>query len=312
MRTRCLGLAIVGLLLAGAASAQDCGAPAARDDGWAIAPPEAVGLDPARVCAIEGRLADGKANIHAVLVARNGTLVFERYFTGADEIWGRPTGTVTFDPETKHDVRSISKSVTSLVFGIALGPAAAATLDAPVFDFFPEYAGLRTPEKDRILVRHLLTMSAGLAWDETRPYTDPENSEIRMIRSTDPHRFVLEQPVALAAGQRYNYSGGSATLLAAIVEKISGRPFDDFARTALFEPLGITDTAWIKMPNSVTAAASGLRLKPRDLAKLGQLVLARGQWQGRLVAPATWIDQSIAPQISGASIYFYGYQWWLG
>lgn len=313
MRMRSLGLVLACLLLTTAARAEaPCEAPPARDDGWEVAAPDQVGFDAAQLCAITEKMDATKVNVHAVLVARRGKLVYERYRAGEDEAWGKPLGPVAFDADTQHDLRSISKSVTALLVGIALQDAPDRTLDAPVLDFYPQYAELRTPEKERITVRHLLTMSQGQTWDEFRPYSDPENSEVRLIRSPDAFRFALEQPVELPPGKRYNYSAASATLLMGIVEKLSGQAFEDFARSRLFEPLGIKDFTWTKMPNGATAAASGLRLKPRDLVKLGQLVLARGEWQGKPVVPAYWIEASTTPQINGASIYFYGFQWWLG
>jgi CubicO group peptidase (beta-lactamase class C family) len=313
MPLRCLGLAIAFLLLlAGPMRAEDCAAPQERDDGWAVAAPDTVGLDPARICAIAARLTEANANVHSVLVARHGKLVFEHYRAGEDESLGRSLGTVAYAADVAHDLRSISKSVTSLLVGIALEGAPDRTLDAPVLDFFPQYAELRTPEKERITVRHLLTMSAGLAWDESKPYSDPTNSERMLIAAPDAYRYALEQPVVGPPGTHYNYSGAGATLLSGIVEKLTGQNFVDFARAKLFAPLGITDMTWTKMPNGVIAAASGLRLRPRDVAKIGQLVLARGQWQGQEVVPAYWIEASITPQIHGASVYFYGYQWWLG
>jgi CubicO group peptidase (beta-lactamase class C family) len=310
---RCLGLVIALLGLSGPLAAQDCAAPAARDDGWAVAAPDTVGLDPARICAIADRLADANVNVHSVLVVRQGKLVFEHYRSGEDEITGRPVGTVAYAADIPHDLRSISKSVTSLLVGIALESAPDRTLDAPVLDFFPQYPELRTPEKERITVRHLLTMSAGLAWDESsRPYSDPANSERILIAAPDAYRYALEQPVAQPPGTHYQYNSGGSTLLVGVIEKLSGQSFPDFAREKLFAPLGITDTVWAKLPNGVAAAASGLRLRPRDLAKIGQLVLARGEWQGKQIVPAYWIDASITPQINGATIFFYGYQWWLG
>ncbi|MBS0223330.1 MAG: serine hydrolase [Proteobacteria bacterium] len=117
----------------------------------------------------------------------------ERYFDGSDESWGRPLGVVKFAPDVKHDVKSVSKSATSLLIGIALAEGKFPALDSPVLDVFPEYADLATPEKERITFRHLLTMSAGLAWDEDRPYADPLNDEMRMLEAPDPFRYVLSR-----------------------------------------------------------------------------------------------------------------------
>ena len=151
-------------------------------------------------------------------------------------------------------------------------------------------------------------MSSGLAWDEKRPYSDPKNSEVQMARAEDPYRFALVQPVSSRPDAVWNYSGGSTQLLARVVEKASGKPIEDFAREALFEPLDITDIEWVWMPNGYVAAASGLRLRPRDMAKLGQLFLNGGEWNGRRIVSASWLQESALPRVSSS----YGYQWWNG
>jgi CubicO group peptidase (beta-lactamase class C family) len=297
-----------------AAAAAACGVPAARDDGWAVARPEDEGLDPGLLCGLAQRLqAPERPNLHAVLVVRHGRLVFEHYAAGEDESWGRPLGRVEHGPDDLHDQRSVSKSVTALLAGIAIGRGLIAGVDEPVTGFFPEYADLRTPERDRILLRHLLAMSTGLEWDEERhPYGDPLNSETGMSRSAEPYRFALEQPVVAPPGTRYKYSGGATALLAKIVAKAAGEPLEEFARTALFEPLGITAFEWRRLRNGDVAAASGLRLRPRDMAKIGQLVLQGGAWNGRQVVPATWIREMTTPKVTGQGAFLYGYQWWLG
>jgi CubicO group peptidase (beta-lactamase class C family) len=291
-----------------------CGAPVAIEDGWSIAPPDEIGFDPAALCQwTERRLATPRDNIHAILVVRHGQLVFEQYFTGDDERGGRPLGQVAYDRTMLHDLRSISKTVTSLLVGITLAQQPLASLDQPIFDFFPAYADLRTPDKARITLRHLLTMSMGLDWDETRtPYTDPNNSARRMTSAVDPYRYVLSESVVTPPGAKYNYSSGATALLGAILHKVTGQRLDELARTVLFEPLGITEFDWVKLPNGEPEASAGLRLKPRDMAKIGQLVLAHGLWHGRQIVPRDYIDEATAPQIQGAGTYFYGYQMWLG
>ncbi len=202
-------LLVVVLALATPAAAQEsgsCGRPATIDDGWSLAPPSDVGFDAAKLCGLDAFIAQWPtANIHAVVIVRRGKLVYERYYSGVDQNWGRPLGTVDYAPEMKHDLRSITKSVTSLLVGIARGEGKFPDLDASVIDQFPQYADLRTPENARITFRHLLTMSSGLKWDETTPYSDPANSERRMIASTDPVRYVFEQPIVAPPGSVYNY-----------------------------------------------------------------------------------------------------------
>ena len=144
-----------------------CGAPVALNDGWTLAAQAEVGLDAAKLCELDSFIAQWpEANIHAVVVVRNGKLVMERYFAGEDERWGDKLGRVTYGPEVKHDLRSISKSVTSLLVGIALGEGKFPALDSSVFDAFPDYADLRTPEKARITFRDLLPCRR--AWPGTR------------------------------------------------------------------------------------------------------------------------------------------------
>lgn len=291
-----------------------CGLPLVIADGWQNGDQGAAIANPERLCALRDKLAKSNSpSVHAVVVVRNGTLLFEHYRKGYDEKWGRPIGEVQYAADVKHDVRSISKSVVSLLVGIAIDRGLIRSVDEPVFTFFPEFASLRTSEKDRILVRHLLTMSSGIEWDERkRPYTDPENSEIKMIFAPDSYRYAFEQPMAAEPGKVWNYSGGSTTLLAAIVENVTGKPLFDFARESLFTPLGITDVEWRYMPNGQPAAASGLRLRPRDLAKVGQLFLNEGSWNGKQVVSTTWLRESIEPRFTVWTGNRYGYQWWLG
>jgi CubicO group peptidase (beta-lactamase class C family) len=291
----------------------DCGTPAALADGWEVAAPGAAGLDPAVLCGIGARFqAWTEANVHSVVVVRHGKLVYERYFSGPDERLGRPLGTVTFDATTKHDLRSITKSVVSLLLGIAIGKGEIAGVEQPVMPLLPEYADLRSPEKDKITLRDLLTMSQGLRWNEDLPYSDPNNNEVQMDDAPDPVRYTLSQPSETPPGQVFNYSGGGAIIISRLLREATGQPIDALASTELFEPLGITDFEWRPIASGEPAAASGLRLRPRDTVKLGQLVLDHGAWHGKQVVPADWIAAAITPQINGPLLWFYGYQFWLG
>ena len=291
----------------------DCGTPAQTGDGWQVATPPASGLDPALLCRIGPRFAAWtEADIHAILLVRHGKLVFEHYFTATDKPHWYSFGTITYEAATKHDLRSITKSVTSLILGIAIAKGQIAGIDQPVLPLFPEYADLRSPEKDRITLRHLLTMSQGLQWNEDLPYSNAANSEIQMDESPDPVRYAFAQPVDAPPGAVYNYSGGSATIIAALLHKAAGESLDTLARTELFEPLGISDVEWDRFGNGEPRPASGLLMRPRDLIKIGQLVLDHGAWQGKQIVPADWIAAATSPQINGQQLYFYGYQFWIG
>jgi CubicO group peptidase (beta-lactamase class C family) len=309
-RLACL---IVVLLLARPAQAQDCAPPPDLKDGWQVATPQSADMDAALLCSIGTRFDAWKeANAHAVLVLRRGQLVYEKYFTGEDQRWGAPLGKVAYDGSQRHDMRSISKSVVALLTGIALERGWIASLDQSVYAFFPEHADLRTPEKDAMTIRHLLMMASGLAWNENLPYSNPQNSERIMTTAPDRVRYVLEQPLSTLPGSQYNYSGGATTLLAAILRKVSGLRLDAMAKTLLFDPLDISEAEWVSYMDGEPIAASGLRLRPRDLARIGQMVLEQGQWRGRRIVSTGWIAAMTAPQINGDGLFFYGYQWWLG
>ena len=314
MRPTLVFTAVVMLpLLAGCAASVDPPREVAAGDGWRTASPESAGMDRARLDALTAAIRERRANVHAVLIERDGRLVYEQYFTGTDERWGDVLpGEIAFDRRTKHDLRSVSKSVTSALLGIALAGDTAA-LDRPILDFFPEHADLATPERRRVTLRHVLTMTAGLEWNEEISYRDPRNDEIRMTRSPDPARYVLGRPLVAEPGARWTYSGGTTHLLAEVIQRRTGKRLLDVAREALFEPLGITDVEWLGDLGATPAAASGLRMRPRDLAKFASLYLHEGRWNGRQVIPAAWVAASTIWAVPIASGEWgergYGYQW---
>ncbi|NOJ42597.1 serine hydrolase domain-containing protein [Bradyrhizobium australiense] len=324
---RHLGFAAVFMLAASGASAQlqefstgqrnlACGSPAAIGDGWPTATPESVGLESPRLCGIAARLVATNANVHAVVIVRHGTLVFEQYFPGYDEPWGLGSGPHDFDATTKQDMRSVSKSVISLLVGIAIDRELIKSADEPVVKFFPDYATLKSPGWDNITLRHLLTMSSGIQWDENRAWNDPQNDEPRLSSEADPFRYILSKPIAAPPDAAWTYNGGGTDLLGNIIERVSGKSLDGFAREALFAPLGISDWEWMKYRNERIASAVGLRLRPRDAAKIGQLVLNRGAWNGRQIVSPKWIEQSVTPRFQAigyfGGLFYYGQQWWMG
>jgi CubicO group peptidase (beta-lactamase class C family) len=293
-----------------------CGGPASIGDGWPTATPESVGLAGERLCGIAARLKEAEANVHAVIIVRHGKLVFEQYFPGYDEPWGMGEGRHDFDATTKHDMRSVSKSVVSLLVGIAIDRELIKSADEPVVKFFPDYSALKTAGWDNITLRHLLTMSSGIQWDENRPWKDPQNDEPHLGNEADPFRYVLSKPIAAPPDTVWNYNGGGTDLLGNIIERVSGKSLEAFAREALFTPLGISDWEWMKYRNEHVAAAAGLRLRPRDAAKIGQLVLNKGDWNGKQIVSAKWIEQSVTPRFQAlgyfGGLFFYGQQWWMG
>jgi CubicO group peptidase (beta-lactamase class C family) len=306
-------LAPLTALAVHAEPADGCGVPVARDDGWPVATVnEDKLIDRAALCGMADRLAAlSDPNIHAVLVARGGRMVFERYFRGGDEVKNRRVENVTFDADTLHDVKSVSKSVASLALGIAIDRGLIRSVDEPIFSFFPELSDLRTPENEGLRLAHALTMSMGLKWVEAIPDRNYDNDEVRMQMAWDPCRYVLGLPVIAPAGQEFLYNTGGLMLVSAIVRKATGRPLDEFARETLFGPLGITGFEWSRIRGD-SDAGGGLRLRPRDMAKIGQLVLAGGRWNGRQIVSKAWIETSTALKIKATDNQAYGYLWWLG
>jgi CubicO group peptidase (beta-lactamase class C family) len=268
-------------------------------------------VDQAALARLAGRLAL-HSNVHALLVARGGRTVFERYFSGPDEVMNRRVRDTIFDADTLHDMKSVTKSVASLALGVALDRGLIpGGLDRPLFDFFPELSDLRTPKKAGLLLHHAVTMTLGLRWIEAEPATEGNNDEDRMRRAEDPCRYVLGLPIVAPPGRDFFYNTGALALLATIFKGAVGRPLDDFAREVLFEPLGIKGTEWRHWKGEVDVGG-GLRLHPRDMIKLGQLVLQGGRWEGRQIVSPAWIEASTAPHVVASARYRYGYLWWLG
>jgi CubicO group peptidase (beta-lactamase class C family) len=286
------------------------------DDGIQLSSMSAEGIDSTIILSLDSSIQKGiYPNIHSLLIARNNKLVHEEYWDGKDESWGNDLGITIHAKDSLHDIRSISKSIVSACIGIALEKGQIKSVEQKVFDFFPEYAKLDTGLKLELSIKHLLTMSSGIAWNEDVPYDNPENSEIKMTRSPDPIAYVLSQPMDFPPGKVWKYNGGTTQLLAAIIEKTTGKPVDQFAKEYLFRPLGITNFEWVKYPGTnLPAAASGLRLRSRDLLKFGLLYYNKGNWGGQQIIPASWVDESIQSHVNrpgSGNTSGYGYQFWL-
>jgi CubicO group peptidase (beta-lactamase class C family) len=253
-------------------------------------------------------------NLHSVVVVRNGRLVFERYFEGVDTARGnRPMGVVSFKPDTLHDLRSVSKSIVGLLYGIALAAGKVPAPEDPLMRSFPEYADLAAdPARSRWTLHHVLTMTMGTDWNESMPYTNPANSETAMDMAPDRYRYILDRPVVTEPGQRWIYNGGATALLGRLIAKGTGKSLHAYAREVLFDPLGIGPTDWHADKAGELIAASGLRMTPRDLARIGELMLRGGVWDDRAVVPAEWIERCTTPVVPIDDKVQYGYQWYGG
>lgn len=251
--------------------------------------------------------------LHCVLAERGGQTVLESYGKGTDENWGRPLGEVAFDAGTLHDLRSVSKSIVSLLYGIALERGDVPRLDTPILDLFPDYQDLaREPERKLRTIEHAFAMTLGMEWDEARPYTDPENSEIAMEMAPDRFRYVLERPLVAEPGTHWVYSGGATALIGEILQRGTGKNLPDFANETLFRPLGINRFEWNAGKDGTHSPASGLRLTAPDLLKIGRMVLNNGVYEGRRVIPEAWLNASLRPVVATSEGLDYGYFWFCG
>jgi CubicO group peptidase (beta-lactamase class C family) len=287
---------------------------AAGPDWVRIAPADA-GFTPDLAARLDKLIADKRAwGLHGVVVVRDGRLVLERYFEAEDNARGRDLGKVAFKPETMHDMRSVSKSVVGLLYGIALAQGKVPAPEARLYAAFPEYADLAAAAgRDRLTIHHVLTMTMGTDWDESSiPYSNPANSEIAMDMAPDRFRYILERRVVMEPGKRWTYCGGATALLARIVAKGTGKPLHAFAREALFDPLGLGPTEWMAGTDGEPIAASGLRMSPRDMARIGMMMSSGGLVGDRRVVPASWLERCTAPIVAVDEVRRYGYHWYMG
>ena len=191
----------------------------------------------------------------------------------------------------------MSKSIVGLLYGIALAQGKVPPPEAPLFAAFPEYADLAADAgRDRLTIHHVLTMTMGTDWDESSlPYSDPANSEIAMDLAPDRYRYILERRVVMEPGKRWTYCGGATALLARLIAKGTGKPLHDFrarsaVRSARARPDGMGAEA-----KGEPFAASGLRMTPRDLARIGMMMANGGMAGDRRVVPAQWLARCTAP-----------------
>jgi len=278
------------------------------DDGWEPSTLETEGVDPKKINElIENILKGDIKNIHSILLVKNGKLIFEEYFYG-------------YNRDTKHIMYSASKSITSILVGIAMDQKMIPNVDQKAYAFLPEYKGTKwVDQKYDITLKHVLTMSAGIDWEDFKyPHHDARNSTGAMVRSGDWIKFVLDRDVIERPGDRFNYSDGLTMLLGVILKNSTGMYADGFAEKHLFTPLGISDYIWNQSPGGSVITAWGLSLKPRDMAKIGYLFLKNGRWNGKQIVSQKWVNESTKAHMTQAHMpdvalgSGYGYQWWCG
>lgn len=272
--------------------------PEITDDGWETGHiEEAVVKTTPLLSLMESIINNRVENIHGLLLVKNGKLVLEEYFEG----YGR---------KDLHLVASVTKSVNSILFGQLMEMGLIKDLDQPAYDFFPEYDNPEDIEaKKNIKIRHLLTMTAGLDWDYlSLPIESAEYPTRRMMVSSDPIGFILSRKVAAPPGRIYNYNDGLSVMLGEIIRRTSNMPVGEFAESRLFGPLGIRNYAWTRTKSGITETQGGLYLRPRDMCKIGQLILNGGRWKNKQIVSSAWLRESTSKHVKGDRVG-YGYQW---
>jgi CubicO group peptidase (beta-lactamase class C family) len=265
--------------------------------GWGTASPGSQGLDPRDLADAFDFVREHRIPIHSLQIVRHGYLVLDAYF------W-------PFEDGRTHDLASVTKSVTSTLVGIAIGEGRLSGVEQTLLPLFRgRPIADRDARKERITLAHLLTMTSGL---DCR-YAPNEITLRRMLASPDWARFVLDLPMADEPGSRYEYCSPGMHLLSAVISRATGQSALDFARRALFAPLGITDVAWPADPQGVSFGWGDLHLQPRDAAKLGYLWLHGGRWEGGQVVPAEYLRDAVRVHVhpSAGPEQEYGFGMWV-
>ncbi|WP_253944845.1 serine hydrolase [Paenibacillus sp. NEAU-GSW1] len=248
--------------------------------------PAEAGLDAAALERLEPLLAEWRMT--SVLIARGGQLAYEWHEKGEDSV---------------APLLSCTKSVLSSLIGIAIEEGRIAGVDQPISDYFGEAAD------PQIKIKHLLTMTAG--WD----WPDFDKRYKAMKASADPVGFVLDCDLVHEPGSAYAYNSGGSHLLSVILTKAVGCSALDYASSRLFQPMGFRQAKWTSR-RGINEGGTGLQLYSRDLAKFGQLFLQKGNWFGRSLLSADWIEQSTKPHHRALLNYeppiygAYGFHWW--
>lgn len=285
-----------------------------RSNTWNVASSESVDLSSAPLDAMrDAARTDAFRKIGSILVARHGKLVFEDYVDGS--------------MLTLRDTRSATKSVTSILIGIAIDKGLLSGVDAKVMSFFPDKQPVKNPDprKEEITIEDFLTMSSLLECDDNNQFST--GNEERMYLTEDYVKFTLDLPIKgfpswstrpedSPYGRSWCYCTAGTATLGGVLERATRMKVPEFADEYLFGPLGITSAEWQPTPSGLVMAGGGLRLTSRDLLKLGQLYLQGGLWNGKQVVSKRWVEDSIRPHARVEDTEYvkdteYGYLWWL-
>ena len=280
------------------------------NDRWATANPESVNLSAPYLQKMESAIRSGKfKKISSVLIARNGKLVYENYFDGSDA-------------SVLRDTRSATKTVTGTLLGIAIDKHLLSGVDASIMRFFPEKRPVQNPDprKEKMTISDFLTMSSLLECNDWNQFS--RGNEERMYLIEDYIKFTLDLPIKgfpawetkpedLPFGRSFSYCTAGVAMLGGVLERATKMSVQAFAAVNLFTPLGIRQVEWQITPTGLAMTGGGLRLRSRDLLKLGQLYINNGIWNGRRIISENWLKESTKPQVQIDDETQYGYLWWI-
>lgn len=236
----------------------------------------------------------------AFLIIKNDSLVYETYSEG----YGTSSYSNSF---------SIAKTVVSILTGIALKEGKIKSLDQPIGDFLEDF---KNEGKEKITIRHLLTMSSGLNWDES--YSNPFSMTSEAYYGKDLPKLVSHLRAIESPGQYFKYLSGNTEVLGMVLEKAVGQRIGEYAEEKLWQPLGMeNDALWsTDKENGTEKAYCCINSNARDFAKIGKLYLHQGNWNGRQLIDSGYVKASTHPAplldpVDNKRIDYYGYQWWL-
>lgn len=309
-----LAVIVIALCMSGSLAAQ-------QSDGWKRVDPGSVGVDAKQLDAVDALIrANPNALIDHLTIVRCGNIVFDRRYPhdyvalhGAKSREhsgispkGGPVEFNYLDPTVYpyykgtdlHSVQSVTKSMTSVLYGVALERGDfKSSLETPVLNYFKGKPVKAVDDrKRRMTIHHLLTMRSGLDWPDGKGYNDPANAAMHMEHFVDDWpQFVIDHPMVNEPGSTMSYSDGDAVLLSYIFQQETGQNLADYSSKYLFAPLGIRDSHWRRSPLGLPDPEGGLYLRPQDLAKVGQLYLQQGMWNGKRIVSADWVKRSTTP-----------------
>jgi CubicO group peptidase (beta-lactamase class C family) len=261
-------------------------------EDWRTSTPEEQGMEAGKLAQMLEAIQTQKLELHSLLVIRHGYLVSETYFG-------------PYQQDTRHDQYSCTKSFVSTLIGIALDKGYIDSTGHRVIDFFSGKTFTSLDEQKKAMtLEDVLTMQTGLDWDEG----DTAYRELYISRDWVQH--MLDMPMAAPPGTQFNYCSGCSHLLSAILQQSTGMNPRDFAEKNLFKPLGLSDVIWEPNPAGIPIGGWGLRLTPREMAKLGYLFLRNGQWDGQQIVSAQWVENATRSHTGTGGDLGYGYQWW--